>query len=299
MRINNAQSRTDRNGLSQVEIDEALNWTKTLFDLPYEDKMKAPHLPGPIPHRGENEPDVGKSVRKISDSKESHEIGSESDPVQQNIWLPRDVLPNFRSCMRDLYQKLCAISKMVLRAIAIELDLYSTTSATLMGLVPDRYCQLRLLHHPEINKETLRNEMIVRLPVNNDWGKTTRRANRYCPLLDFLGPKEGAFVINIGYILQRFSNDQFEISSRLLHSALHRVSVPDPDSVPLSGVPAQYYMPFFVYPDSSYVVSTHVKFTSEENPGKYEPVRFDQHGAVISKYQYEAQRTPDSSATQL
>lgn len=76
-------------GLSQVEIDEALKWTKTLFDLRYEDKMKAPHPPGPIPHRGYSavgkekvysaddvvtnagEPDVGRSLRKISDFKVS------------------------------------------------------------------------------------------------------------------------------------------------------------------------------------------------------------------------------------
>ncbi|KAI0803806.1 oxidoreductase-like protein [Xylaria sp. FL0064] len=296
-------------GLSQVEINEALNWTKTLFDLPYEDKMKAPHPPGPIPHRGYSgigkekvysqddvtanggETDIGKNLRKISDFKESYEIGSEYDPVQQNIWLPEDVLPNFRSYMTGLYQKLCAVSKMVLHAIAIGLDLDSTASATLMELISDRHCQLRLLHYPTISKEKLRNEMIARLPAHNDWGTFTMLFQDDRGGLELKDPatkqylraepEEGAFVINIGDMLQRFSNDYFV-------SALHRVSVPDPDTVPPSGIPARYSIPFFTCPDFSYIVSTHAKFTSEENPAKYEPVRFDQYGAVISKYQYQA-----------
>ena len=39
-------------GLSKSEIDEALAWTKRLFDLPVEEKMKAPHPAGSMPHRG-------------------------------------------------------------------------------------------------------------------------------------------------------------------------------------------------------------------------------------------------------
>ncbi|KAI0538530.1 oxidoreductase-like protein [Xylaria digitata] len=295
-------------GLSRVEIDKALNWTKMLFDLPYEDKMKAPHPPGPIPHRGYSgigkekvysqddftvnggEPD-GKSHRKISDFKESYEIGSECDPVQQNIWPPEDVLPNFRPYMTNLYLKLCAVSKIVLRAIAIGLSLDSTASAALMDLVSDHHCQLRLLHYPAISKEKLENEMIARLPAHHDWGTFTIlfQDNRGgLELQDpatqrFLRaePKEGAFVINIGDMLQRFTNDYFI-------SAVHRVSVPDPDEVPATGIPARYSIPFFVCPDFSYTVSTHTEFTSEGNPAKYEPIRFDQYGAIVSKYQYQA-----------
>jgi isopenicillin N synthase-like dioxygenase len=77
-------------GVSQRDMDEALHWTKSLFDLPYEDKMKAPHPAGPMPHRGysgigkekvhtqadikalgPNNNDVGKALRKIIDFKVS------------------------------------------------------------------------------------------------------------------------------------------------------------------------------------------------------------------------------------
>lgn len=75
-------------GLSQDEVREALDWTRKLFSLPYDDKMKAPHPPGPMPHRGysgtgkekvyskedvellkNGNGDVSEGLRKISDYK--------------------------------------------------------------------------------------------------------------------------------------------------------------------------------------------------------------------------------------
>lgn len=39
-------------GLGNHEISDALGWVQKLFDLPYAEEMKAPHHPGPMPHRG-------------------------------------------------------------------------------------------------------------------------------------------------------------------------------------------------------------------------------------------------------
>ena len=39
-------------GISPELLAEAFAVTKKLFDLPYEEKMKAPHPDGPTPHRG-------------------------------------------------------------------------------------------------------------------------------------------------------------------------------------------------------------------------------------------------------
>lgn len=123
---------------------------------------------------------------------------------------------------------------------------------------------------------------------------------------DFLGaePEEGAFVLNVGDMLQRFTNGMLLLSiyssarpagcSLLIRytdyfvSALHRVSVPSPDNLPESGIlPARYSIPFFVAPSSSHVVATLPRFVTAETPAKYEPVRFDEYGAIISKYQYQ------------
>ncbi|KAI1322717.1 oxidoreductase-like protein [Xylariaceae sp. FL0255] len=301
-------------GISQTEISEALALTKALFDLPYDDKMKAPHPAGPTPHRGYSglgqekvyskgdvlskagENDIGQSLRKISDFKESYEIGSESDPVQQNIWLPDAIFPTFRSYMTNLYERLCDVSNMIINALATGLDLDAAAADNLMELISERHCQLRLLHYPPISKQKLQNEMLARLPAHHDWGTFTLLFQDNGGGLEledphtseFLGakPQEGAFVLNIGDMLQRFSNDYFI-------SALHRVSLPDAGKVPSQGIPARYSIPFFVCPDFSYTVSTHPRFISEGKVSKYEPIRFDQYGALISKYQYAGDNIPD------
>ena len=116
---------------------------------------------------------------------------------------------------------------------------------------------------------------------------------------EFLGaePEEGALVMNVGDMLQRFSNSVFfspRIYSSLLIflvtdyflSALHRVSIPLLDSVSDEGIPARYSIPFFVAPSSSHVIATLPKFVTAETPAKYEPVKFKDYGSIISKYQY-------------
>ena len=39
-------------GISANELEKAFNVAKKLFDLPYEEKMKAPHPDALVPHRG-------------------------------------------------------------------------------------------------------------------------------------------------------------------------------------------------------------------------------------------------------
>ncbi|KAI0397601.1 Clavaminate synthase-like protein [Xylariaceae sp. FL0594] len=297
-------------GLSQSEVNEALRWTKALFDLPYEDKMKAPHPPGPIPHRGYSgigkekvysqedvgmdsvDANVGQKLRQIRDFKESFEIGSEHDPVQQNIWLPDDTLPNFRSYMTELYEKLCTVSRTVLHAVGIGLDLEGAEQDSLMKLISNRHCQLRLLHYPPISKERLQRDLLARLPPHRDWGTFTLLFQDEQGGLELKDPRtntflradpiEGAFVLNIGDMLQRYTNDYFV-------SALHQVSIPEPATVSEGGIPARYSIPFFVCPDFTDTVSTLPRFITGSNPAKYDPVRFDEYGSVISKYQYETE----------
>lgn len=47
-------------GVPPELLSEAFLWSKRLFDLPKEEKMKAPHPPGPIPHRGYSKPGLEK-----------------------------------------------------------------------------------------------------------------------------------------------------------------------------------------------------------------------------------------------
>jgi isopenicillin N synthase-like dioxygenase len=74
-------------GVSKREIDEAFGWAKKLFDLPKEDKMKAPHPAGPMPHRGYS----GIGQEKGYSQADVEALGSDGD-VAQKI---RDI-PDFK-----------------------------------------------------------------------------------------------------------------------------------------------------------------------------------------------------------
>jgi isopenicillin N synthase-like dioxygenase len=67
-------------GFSKREIDEALDWTKKLFDLPEEDKMKAPHPAGGMPHRGYSS--IGKE--KIYSEADAKVPGSDDNVSQES-----------------------------------------------------------------------------------------------------------------------------------------------------------------------------------------------------------------------
>jgi isopenicillin N synthase-like dioxygenase len=57
-------------GVSPELLEEAFGWSKRLFDLKTEDKMKAPHPDGPTVHRGYSWPGLEKVSQVISSDAE-------------------------------------------------------------------------------------------------------------------------------------------------------------------------------------------------------------------------------------
>jgi isopenicillin N synthase-like dioxygenase len=106
----------------------------------------------------------------LINKQESYEIGSEHDPVQQNIWPPEDILPGFKSYETVLYDRLSDVSRVILDAIGIGLGLEGNENTALEELISYQHCQLRLLHYPAISKERLQSEILARLPAHTDWG---------------------------------------------------------------------------------------------------------------------------------
>lgn len=67
-------------GVPPELLQQAFDMSKKFFDLPYEDKMKAPHPDGTVPHRGYSgigrEKGYAKTAReKGNDSSEDPELG--------------------------------------------------------------------------------------------------------------------------------------------------------------------------------------------------------------------------------
>lgn len=155
-------------------------------------------------------------MSKTKRVQESYEIGSERDDQQQNIWLPDDVLPGFQTKMTALYERLAGVGKVILSAIGAGLALEDDELVALMELDSERHSQLRLLHYPAISKEKVVNEVFARLPAHTDWGAFTMLFQDGAEGLElkdrttgeFLSaePEKGALVVNIGDMLERFTN---------------------------------------------------------------------------------------------
>ena len=125
-------------GVPQETLNQAFAISKKFYDLPREEKMKAPHPPGWAVHRGYSWPGLEKvsgaisekddkgwieKLREVQDYKESYEVGSEHDPDMPNIWPPDEVLPEWRPFMTDFYWVCFEAAKKILRALALGIGL--------------------------------------------------------------------------------------------------------------------------------------------------------------------------------
>jgi len=66
-------------GVSSERLAEAFSWSKELFNLSHEEKMKAPHPLSNIPHRGYSPPGLEKVYSKAErDQEEATKTGGKS-----------------------------------------------------------------------------------------------------------------------------------------------------------------------------------------------------------------------------
>ncbi|KAI0851224.1 Clavaminate synthase-like protein [Daldinia vernicosa] len=301
-------------GVPSDILEEAFGWSKKLFDLPQEKKMMAPHPPGPNVHRGYSWPGLEKvsqdiikdgdetkeaENRKISDFKESYEIGSEESKTQPNVWLPGDILLGFREFTTQFYWRCFEVAKDLLRALAIGVGLEDENF--FLRFHSGINNQLRLLHYPSIEAEKLSNDVVARMPAHSDWGTITMLFQDDCGGLQVEHPRapghfvdatpmKNALVMNVGDLLMRWSND-------FLKSTLHRVTLPPVrDNTQIDGklmTKSRYSIPYFVSPDEKSVIECLSVCTDEEHPIKYEPVVQEDYRRMRARGQYvEAVGTP-------
>ncbi|KAI4194877.1 MAG: hypothetical protein LQ348_002542 [Seirophora lacunosa] len=171
-------------GITDDLLQQGFATARKLFDLPMDQKMLAPHPNGAVPHRGYSA--VGKekaftkedlqqgehyrdTLRKIVDCKETYEVGSESNEVQYNIWLPEAVLPGFRTFSTKLYWELHRTSMRILDAMIMALNLSDSEGEYVRSLHSGHGNQLRFSHYPPVPIDKLNKEILSRLPAHTDW----------------------------------------------------------------------------------------------------------------------------------
>jgi isopenicillin N synthase-like dioxygenase len=241
------------------------------FDLPVEEKMKV-YLKTTTNHRGYlpfKGVASGKSIRK--DFQEGYEIAAElsvTDPdylagsrfFGPNLW--PEYPDSFRQHLYNYFEEVNKLSFILYEVFALSLDL---NPSFFLDKVSKPLHRLRVISYPSVDSE----EFIDRLGSNahTDFELFTILWQDNIGGLQILNshnewinatPIEGTFIINIGDLLARWTNDRYQST---VHRVLNNISGKTRHSLAL-----------FCGPDADTVVECLTSCQSDDIPPKYKPV---------------------------
>lgn len=257
-------------GIDPQIVEDVFAQTRTFFDLPLEEKMKlhigqsGVAMRGYIEIFGENtDPDNTKDLKECLD------LGPETPDRTMpffgaNQW-PENA-PDFRTSIYGYHERMKELSTLLLRGIALSLDLDENFFAPKMR---DPISILRLLHYPPQSGKI--DESVMGIGAHTDYGNLTILAQDNVGGLQVMNrdgawvegpPIDNCFVINIGDLIQRLTNDVYLAN-------LHRV-------VNISGR-ERYSIPFFIDADYDAEFGPLPGCITADNPAKYQPVICGKH----------------------
>jgi isopenicillin N synthase-like dioxygenase len=260
-------------GVDEAVTEPAYDALRRFFALP-EDVKRSYHIPGGGGARGYTA--FGVEAAKDAqhpDLKEFWHVGREFEPSSpwrgsepENIW-PRQV-PGFQEATLALYRALDELGVTILRAIALGLGL---PERFFDGVVDRGNSVLRPIHYPPLPKPCPPG---VRAAAHEDINLITLLVCSDAPGLELLnregqwlplGTDQGMIAMNVGDMLQRLTN-------HVLPSTTHRVvNPPEPWASQ-----ARTSIPFFLHPNSEYLIRTLPECVTPDNPDRYpEPITAD------------------------
>ena len=256
-------------GVAKELVEAVYAQTEAFFDLPLAEKDKlniinsGQTLRGYIPMYGENvDPENTRDFKECFDfGKHEQEVSPFFGPNQ----MPEQP-EGFRETMDQYHGEMMNLARKLISAIALSL-----------GLPADYFEKLqqkpitiqRLLHYPPQEGEISQEE--IGIGAHTDYGFLTILSQDAVGGLqvqnrdgDWVSapPVEDSFIVNIGDLVQTFTNDRYI-------STVHRV-------INASGK-ERYSVPFFIDLDFDAEVSVVPTCQSEENPAKYETYTCGQH----------------------
>ena len=219
-------------------------------------------------------------------TKESFDTGNPHDDEQPNIWPTEETLPGFRDFMERFFRECSALVQQLLSALSTALNLPPADS--LATFHSASHFNMSLLHYPALLTSALRTGTHARIPAHADFGTLTllfqddvggleikepstesslgvEKAGGFRRVL----PKPGTVVVNVGYLLMRWSNGRWK-------NTVHRVVEP-PFSSDDGMTPARYSVPFFASPDPGTVVEALPGCWSEEVPRSWKAISADDY----------------------
>lgn len=252
-------------GVPQPLIDSLLDRTREYFAQPLADKMRhyigqSSNHSGYVPE-GEEQFDSG-----VIDHKEAYDIGFDLHPREErrpmlgpNQWAD---MPGFREDVKAYYDAVLALGNQLFKGFALALGLPEDAFSRYVTTPPS---QLRLIHYP-FNPEAADRPGIG---AHTDYECFTILLPT-APGLEVLNGAgewidvplvEGAFVINIGDMLEVLSNGMYVATS-------HRVR---------KVAEERYAFPLFCACDYDTVIAPVTELLSEAEPARYAPVRCGDH----------------------
>ncbi len=250
------------------------------FELDADEKMKS-YIGLNDRNRGYS-PLLEEKLSKKGDVKESFDLALElpaDDADAQkgarlygpNVWPDANVLPDFRRVIYDnYYLRVLDLGRRMLEAFAMSLELPADYFA---DKTRKPMCNLRVLHYP--TQQGLIDPDMLGCGAHTDYECFTLLAQSDTGGLQVQGtggdwieapPFPGTFVVNIGNMMARWTNDLFA-------STPHRV-------INRSGR-ERMSLPFFFGADYFATIECLPTCQSEENPPKYEPVLAGEYLASI------------------
>ena len=254
-------------GIPQSQFDYIESKAQALFSLPEADKQ-AISIESSANHRGWGRLSAEKlDPQGELDCKESFDMALDLSPLHSQVKkCPKLYGPNqypnldgFTQAMNQHYSLTLDVGLKVLSAMALALEQNEDFFTQKFNFPVS---VLRLLHYPSQHTST------NGAGAHTDYGCITllyqdssgglQVLNRNDEWID-APPVPGSFVVNIGDLMQRWTND-------IYRSTKHRVSSPTTGKT-------RFSMPFFVEPDFDTVVTTLPKCIAEkDNHNQYPPI---------------------------
>ncbi|TFK55599.1 Clavaminate synthase-like protein [Heliocybe sulcata] len=277
----------DKHGIPDWQVENAFKKSAQFFSLPQETKDKLA-WEDPRSNRGyvrvgrervtqvQDAAEIAALRAKAPDTKESMEIGRDWDPTWRNMWPQEADAPGFKQTMLDFFRTCHDLHTVVMRAIALGLDL---DEPFFQDKIDGQWHNLRLLAYPPIRRSLLEKEGQARAGAHSDYGTLTllfqdsvgglQVQNPHTKEYQAAPPIPGTIVINAGDLLARWSND-------VLRSTLHRVVAPPAKKVSEteSITPARQSIAFFCNPNFDAMISCLPNCGKE---AKYSPVTTEQY----------------------
>jgi isopenicillin N synthase-like dioxygenase len=263
----------ERHGVPKTELDASLNWSQKFFSLPPEQKLAVTakqnlakmgyiQVGGIDPKTNSvTRPDL-KERFYFSRDLFAGEVADPASPAGQSQWPAAGVLPGFEKAMREQTAKKVALAKSLARAFSLSLEL----EESFFDKFYDHMGVMHALNYYPRRESQIPQDSGLGFSPHTDYGSFTivlqdtngglQARNSEGAWID-VPPIPGTFVVNVGDLLQRWTNDVYI-------SSLHRVVN--------TGTAARSSISFFVYPNPHAEIQCLETCVSENRPQRYNSV---------------------------